>query len=263
MEVIQAIEEQVQDEYLREKFSKSVAAAERTIDLYGCAIAIHACAPPPLLLLLPSAVPIRLPNCSIGGVAFSFNGGKDSTVLLHVLRAAVARHQQRSSGDPAAPSGGGSDETPSAQPTHRADDDSHGADFLRSSLDSGTREHAANGPALATVLEVAGQTDRTVAAAEPSSQPDAQPVSPPTRQQPAPSGSHEATGACEQKPHRARVPSYVSCTGKLGKMQQSQWIKWYGCHAACAYATGTVPCEPCLFFVRLEQIKTSVSVHAP
>ena len=47
MEVIQAIEDQVQDEYLREKFSKSVAAAERTIDLYGCASALHACAPLP------------------------------------------------------------------------------------------------------------------------------------------------------------------------------------------------------------------------
>ncbi len=27
--------------------------------------------------------------CSVSGVAFSFNGGKDSTVLLHIIRAAV------------------------------------------------------------------------------------------------------------------------------------------------------------------------------
>lgn len=28
--------------------------------------------------------------CSVSGVAFSFNGGKDSTVLLHIIRAAIA-----------------------------------------------------------------------------------------------------------------------------------------------------------------------------
>lgn len=35
--------------------------------------------------------------CRLAGVAFSFNGGKDSTVLLHLIRAAVERwHAQHS-----------------------------------------------------------------------------------------------------------------------------------------------------------------------
>ena len=126
-------------------------------------------------------------------------------MLLHILRAAVARHRQRSSGDPATPSGGGPDETPSAQPTHRADGDAHGAEALRTSTDAGASEHASNGPALAAVPEEPGQADGFVTAAEPSSQRDAQPASPLRRQRPAPSGSHEATGAAQSKSHTERV----------------------------------------------------------
>jgi 3'-phosphoadenosine 5'-phosphosulfate sulfotransferase (PAPS reductase)/FAD synthetase len=33
-------------------------------------------------------------RCRPGGVAFSFNGGKDSTVLLHLIRAALARKHE-------------------------------------------------------------------------------------------------------------------------------------------------------------------------
>jgi hypothetical protein len=34
------------------------------------------------------------PTHSLSGVSFSFNGGKDSTVLLHVLRSVVCRRGQ-------------------------------------------------------------------------------------------------------------------------------------------------------------------------
>ncbi|KAL4552473.1 hypothetical protein Ndes2526B_g06677 [Nannochloris sp. 'desiccata'] len=53
------------DDHLRQKVEKSIEIIERTLDLY-----------------------------EPGGVAFSFNGGKDSTVLLHLIRAALARRQE-------------------------------------------------------------------------------------------------------------------------------------------------------------------------
>lgn len=62
MDVIDAIDSM--DDVLKLKCQKAIASIQRTLDLYG-------------------------PE----GTAFSFNGGKDSTVLLHLIRAAVA--QQR------------------------------------------------------------------------------------------------------------------------------------------------------------------------
>ncbi|KFM27689.1 FAD synthase [Auxenochlorella protothecoides] len=69
------------DDRVKAKFESAISVVERAIALYG----------------LPS-------------LAFSFNGGKDSTVLLHIIRAAVAMHEQASpSGAAQAKVGGLSD----------------------------------------------------------------------------------------------------------------------------------------------------------
>ncbi|EFN50929.1 hypothetical protein CHLNCDRAFT_28612 [Chlorella variabilis] len=64
MEVLTAIEG-CEDTRLKARFLKAISLVSRALDLYGTR-----------------------------GVAFSFNGGKDSTVLLHLLRATVAQRQR-------------------------------------------------------------------------------------------------------------------------------------------------------------------------
>jgi len=64
MEVLQAVNE-AGDAYMAERVATAIGLIRRALELYG-----------------PS------------GLAFSFNGGKDSTVLLHLTRAAVAQYRQ-------------------------------------------------------------------------------------------------------------------------------------------------------------------------
>ena len=177
MDVVAAIEV-LEDDVLRAKSFKALAAVQRTIDLYGCAPmtkliagvwtkrhhfhghhmflymlrmvsggimeqSVHSVLPPCLVEYLAwatltkvlrmsvsthttcsedcrdqtlsnaSTIDVRSNLCCREDAAFSFNGGKDSTVLLHLIRAALEQRQMHgqvqlrsSSASSAATSGG-------------------------------------------------------------------------------------------------------------------------------------------------------------
>lgn len=75
MEVLQAVEA-CDDTRLRARCLRAIQVISRALDLYGTR-----------------------------GVAFSFNGGKDSTVLLHIIRAALAMRQHQHEASAGLPNG--------------------------------------------------------------------------------------------------------------------------------------------------------------
>ncbi|KAG5402741.1 hypothetical protein IGI04_008860 [Brassica rapa subsp. trilocularis] len=79
MEIDKAIGES-DDKRLKTKYNNAIFVIRRALSLYSSCIAIY-----------------FTDLCSIEEVAFSFNGGKDSTVLLHLLRAGYFLHKKEMS----------------------------------------------------------------------------------------------------------------------------------------------------------------------
>lgn len=90
----------------------------------------------------------------IEGVSFSFNGGKDSTVLLHVLRAAVALRSQRlraeaaDGAQPTAPGSPPSGDSAGASPSGAQNGPAAATDGPAAATDG--PDAATDGPAAAT-----------------------------------------------------------------------------------------------------------------